>query len=77
MRYVLAILGAALFVMVAAPSVRAAPAALDQAVQTLADQELAYMKKGGWKGWKGKKAKWRRGPPPWAPAWGRRAKHRY
>ena len=55
----------------AAPAAHAAPAALDTALGSLSDAETAYVKKGG-KGWKmGKKMK-RGGPPPWAPAWGRR-----
>ena len=71
----LATLGAVALGAVAAPAVHASPILPDQVVQTLTDQELAYMKKGGkgWKGWKGKKAKWR-GPPPWAPAYGYRRK---
>ena len=55
----------------AAPVTQAAPVALDRAVGSLPDAEVAYVKKGG-KGWKGGKAMKRRGPPPWAPAWGRR-----
>ncbi len=54
----------------ATPAGRAAPLPPDGIVQVLADEELAYVKKGG-KGWKhGKRAKWRHGPPPWAPAHG-------
>ena len=78
MRHLLAMLAAIAFVLVAAPAVRAAPMSPDGLVQALADQELAYAKQGGkgWgKGWKGgKKAKWRGGPPPWAPAHGLRRK---
>ncbi|HEX8166808.1 MAG TPA: hypothetical protein VF601_13600 [Beijerinckiaceae bacterium] len=63
---------AAAFLLAAAPAVRAAPAAPDVQIeaQTLADHAVAYAKKGG-KGWHGKKVR-RGGPPPWAPAWGRR-----
>ena len=82
MRHVLAALGTAALVMIAAPVVQAYPA--DAAVQSLADHEVAYAKKGGWhdggKGWKhsrggGHHRGWHRGPPPWAPAWGWRRKH--
>ena len=53
---------------------RAAPLPPESIVQVLAGEELAYVKKGG-KGWKhGKRAKWRHGPPPWAPAHGLRRK---
>ncbi|HEX8666077.1 MAG TPA: hypothetical protein VF744_18845 [Beijerinckiaceae bacterium] len=55
----------------AAPAAQAAPVALDTALGSLPDVDTAYVKKGG-KGWKGGKAMKRRGPPPWAPAWGRR-----
>jgi hypothetical protein len=55
----------------AAPIPRATPAALETALAQLPDAATAYVKKGG-KGWKtGKKVR-RGGPPPWAPAWGRR-----
>ena len=76
MRHLLAAMGAAAFVVVAAPAVRASPVLPNQAVQALTDQELAYMKKGG-KGWKhGRKVR-RHGPPPWAPAYGLRRKRGY
>ena len=77
MRHVLAALGTVALVMIAAPATYASP--VDAAVQSLADQEIAYAKKGGWKGGgKGWKHGWkRRGPPPWAPAWGQRYKHRW
>jgi hypothetical protein len=55
----------------AAPAAHAAPVALDDALTPLPDVETTYVKKGG-KGWKGGKAMKGRGPPPWAPAWGRR-----
>ncbi len=58
-------------VMVAAPSTYAAP--IDTAVQSLTDEEIAYVKKGGKGGKHGMK---RRGPPSWAPAYGRRYKRR-
>ncbi|HEX8164614.1 MAG TPA: hypothetical protein VF601_02370 [Beijerinckiaceae bacterium] len=74
MRHLFATLGTLAFVLVAAPAVRAAPVSADSLVQALPDAALAYAKKGG-KGWKGgKKAKWRGGPPPWAPAHGLRRK---
>jgi hypothetical protein len=74
MKHLLAALGAIALLAAAAPAVRAAPAGLDGLVQSLADDEVAYAKRGG-KGWKGgKKAKWRGGPPPWAPAHGLRRK---
>jgi hypothetical protein len=76
LRRVIAALGTAALVMTAAPVVRAS--ALDSAVQSLAEHGVAYAKKGGWHGG-GKQWKhgWkRRGPPPWAPAWGYRRKHR-
>jgi hypothetical protein len=77
MRRLLATFGMFAFALVAAPAARAAPVAPDGLVQVLADQELAYAKKGGkgWgRGWKGgRKGKWG-GPPPWAPAHGLRRK---
>jgi hypothetical protein len=70
----IAIAGTIAIVLLAAPAGRASPLSPDTAVEVPADQELAYMKKGG-KGWKhGKKVKWRGGPPPWAPAHGLRRK---
>jgi hypothetical protein len=57
------------------PAARAAPVAPDGLLPTPAEEDLAYAKWKGGKGWKGgKKAKWGRGPPPWAPAWGYRRK---
>ena len=61
---------------VAAFSVAASPtyaAAIDIAVQSLTDEQIAYVKKGGRGGMHGMK---RRGPPSWAPAYGRRYKRR-
>ena len=55
----------------AAPVAQTAPVALGAALGALPDADIAYVKKGG-KGWKGGKAMKRGGPPPWAPAWGRR-----
>ena len=48
MRHVLAALGTATLVIIAAPAVQASP--VDTAVQSLTDQEVAYAKKGGWMG---------------------------
>jgi hypothetical protein len=86
MRYALAALGTAALIMFTVPAVHASP--VDAAVQSLADGQVAYAKKGGWhgggKGWKhgwrgggrwGHHRGWRGGPPPWAPAWGWRRKH--
>jgi len=77
MRHLVAAAGLAACAALAAPPTQAAPAAqttsvaLEKALASLPDAATAYVKKGG-KGWKmGKKMK-RRGPPPWAPAWGRR-----
>ena len=54
MRYVLAALGTAAFVILAVPAVYASP--VDAAAQLLTDGQVAYAKKGGWhgggKGWK-------------------------
>jgi hypothetical protein len=77
MRHVIAAIGTAALLLVAAPAVRAS--SLDAAVQSLAEHEVAYAKKGGWHGrGKGWKHSWKRGgPPPWAPAWGYRRKHRW
>ena len=86
MRHGLAILGTAALMMFTVPAVHASP--VDAAVQSLADGQVGYAKKGGWhgggKGWKhgwkggrrwGHHRGWRGGPPPWAPAWGYRRKH--
>jgi hypothetical protein len=76
MTYLLAAAGVVALI-VAGSGARAAPATPEGIAQALANDDLAYAKwKGGkdWKGWKGKKVKWRRGPPPWAPAWGYRRK---
>jgi hypothetical protein len=77
MRHLFATLGMLAFVAIAAPA-GASPVSPDRLVQDLPDGAHAYVKKGGkgWKGgWKGgKKAKWRGGPPPWAPAHGLRRK---
>ena len=77
MRHLVAAAGLAACAALAAPPAQAAPAAqttsvaLDTALGSLPDAEIAYVKKGG-KGWKmGKKVR-RHGPPAWAPAWGRR-----
>jgi hypothetical protein len=84
MRYALAALGTAALIMFTVPAV-ASP--VDAAAQSLTDGQVAYAKKGGWHGggkkhgWKGGRGwghgGWRRGPPPWAPAWGWRRKHRW
>src|SRR5215204_3650630 len=54
MRYVLAALGTAAFVILAVPAVYVSP--VDAAAQLLTDGQVAYAKKGGWhgggKGWK-------------------------
>src|SRR5215207_7761707 len=54
MRYVLAALGTAAFVILAVPAVHASP--VDAAAQSLTNGQVAYAKKGGWhgggKGWK-------------------------
>ena len=76
MRHLVAAAGLAACAVLSAPPANAAhPAqalpALEKALASLPDAETAYAKKGG-KGWKGGKAMKRRGPPPWAPAWGRR-----
>ena len=76
MRHVLAALGTAGLVLMATPAVRASTGPRP-AILSLGDQQVAFAK-GGWhgggKGWRhGLK---RRGPPPWAPAWGRRRRHR-
>src|SRR5215203_5311753 len=80
MRSALAVLGTAALIIFTVPAVHASP--VDAAVQSVADGQVAYAKKGGWhgggKGWKhgkgghgwGHHRGWRRGPPPWAPAWG-------
>ena len=74
MKHLLAAVAAVAFVALA-PAAQAAPVAPDGLVQSLAGKDLAYAKWKGGKGWKGgKKAKWRRGPPPWAPAHGLRRK---
>src|SRR5215217_2674586 len=44
-------LGTATLVLLTAPSVQAAPVSIRAAVQSLTDHEIAYAKKGGWKGW--------------------------
>jgi|1186.fasta_scaffold190769_1 hypothetical protein len=87
MRRLLAALGTAALIAVAAPA-HAAPVSIG--VQSLTDHEVAYAKKGGWhgggKGWKhgwkhgrgwGHHQGWHGGPPPWAPAWGYRRKYGY
>jgi hypothetical protein len=74
MKILLAAVAVTAFVALA-PAAHAAPVAPAGLVQSLADEGLAYAKWKGGKGWKGgKKAKWRRGPPPWAPAHGLRRK---
>ena len=86
MRHGLAILGTAALMMLTVPAVYASP--VDAAVQSLADGQVGYAKKGGWhgggKGWKhgwkggrrwGHHRGWRGGPPQWAPAWGYRRKY--
>ena len=84
MRHIIA--AAALLALsgVPVPGARAAEVPVDQLVRSLTDQQTAFVKKGGWKGGKGWKhgRAWghhrvRRGPPPWAPAYGYRRKHRW
>ena len=71
MRHLIAAAGMLALAALASPAARAAPVSLDMALESPSAPETAYVKKGG-KGWKmGHKMK-RRGPPPWAPAWGRR-----
>jgi hypothetical protein len=71
MRHILAAVATIAVVTIAAPPTYAAP--IDIAVQSLSDQEIAYVKRGGKGGKHGLK---RRGPPSWAPAYGRRYKRR-
>ena len=74
MHRIIATVGTIAFAVVSTPAARAAPLPPEGIVQVLAGEELAYVKKGG-KGWKhAKRAKWRHGPPPWAPAHGLRRK---
>jgi hypothetical protein len=61
----------ALIAIVAPSPTRAGVLPPDALVQSVGDGEIAYAKWKGGKGWKGTKMK-RGGPPPWAPAWGRR-----
>lgn len=70
MRRPLVVFGLLALVSVAPCAAQATPALPDGVVQSIADNSLAYAK---YKGWKGKAVK-RRGPPPWAPAHGRRRK---
>jgi hypothetical protein len=89
MRALLAALGTAALMIVAAPA-HAGSMSIEAAVQSLPDHAIIYAKKGGWhgggKGWKhgwkhghgwGHHRRWHGGPPPWAPAWGWRRKHGY
>ena len=74
MHRIIATIGTIAFALASTPAARAAPLPPEGIVQALSGEELAYVKKGG-KGWKhGKRAKWRHGPPPWAPAHGLRRK---
>jgi hypothetical protein len=74
MHRIIATVGTIAFAVVSTPAARAAPLPPEGIVQVLAGEQLAYVEKGG-KGWKqGKRAKWRHGPPPWAPAHGLRRK---
>lgn len=86
MRNLLVVLGAAAVLTLSAPAFQAASSPLSQAVQSVPEDAVAYAKKGGWKGgWKGgfKRGrayghrKFRRGPPPWARAYGLRYKRGY
>ena len=53
MRRFLVTLGTAILVLLTAPGVQADPVSIRAAVQSLADQEIAYAKTGGSKGeWK-------------------------
>ena len=74
MRQVIAALGTAALIVTLAPAIQANP--LGPAVRSLTDDEVVYTRKGGWHGGrKPWKHAWkRRGPPPWAPAWGLRHK---
>ena len=68
MHRIIATAGVIAFAVASTPAARAAPLPPDGIVQVLAEEELAYVKKGG-KGWKGGEGvKWGHGPPPWAPA---------
>jgi hypothetical protein len=70
-RPILALTAFLALAIVAAPTARATTLPLDGIAQFIpAGAQLAYAK---YKGWKVKKVK-RRGPPPWAPAHGRRWK---
>jgi len=77
MRYVLIVCAALAVTGVVAPAARAGEAPLGTLVQSLDEAQIAFVKKGGWKGGKGWKhgRAWghyraRRGPPRWAPAHG-------
>ena len=81
MRLLLAV--AVVAVGLASSPAHATPTSLEAIAHSLPEIATAFVKKGGkgWghhKGWKHQKA-WKHrgrygGPPPWAPAWGLRAK---
>ena len=78
MRHVIAVCATLAVAGLAAPAARAGEAPLGTLVQSLDENQIAFVKKGGWKGGKHGRA-WghhrvRRGPPPWAPAHGYRRK---
>ena len=89
MRHLLAAIGTAAFVILAAPTAQATAVSLDAVAQSLPEDQIAFTKgghgKGGWKGvkhcghgWGHKRGRhYRGGPPPWAPAHGWRRKHRW
>jgi hypothetical protein len=88
MRHLLAAIGIAAFVILAAPTAQATAVSLDAVAQSLPEDQIAFTKgghgKGGWKGGKHGRAyghhrgrHYRGGPPPWAPAHGWRRKHRW
>jgi hypothetical protein len=79
MRHLVASLSAVAFLAAAAPAAHASPHSPESLLQALPDGKIAFTKKGGkhWGGkhWKGgRHAKWRGGPPYWAPAHGLRRK---
>ena len=89
MRRLVLVCSAAILMSLAAGSGPAGAMPLERLAQSLAEEQVAFAKKGGkgWKhghkGWKHSRKAWKHGPrysrgwgpPPWAPAHGRRAKH--
>jgi hypothetical protein len=86
MRYVIAVCAPLALAGFAAPPAHAATAPTVEplsALMQISDDQTTYVKS-GWKGGKGwnRGRAWghyraRRGPPPWAPAYGYRRKHRW